>query len=619
MGTTVIYNGVTLQNVSTNQWNETIMYDDSGADPVGMQYDLVFDSVVHVQGIFDEGALTLTAPAYATDAVDHASATAALRSILTHLEQPRKRLIVKFGENTIVNVAPADGRETYARATDIDNGPKPQSVKIFRIASDQAFRIRFAIRAFVNNCEHKFKVGMVVNNRWSVQEAMDENFAIHRTITGTIRLNAAPTANTLDPLGYRNLAFPQLEDGFRRQSVSYTASSNGLQLNYQVVDQQSHYAAPWPATRMTGSHTEQTMDGATFISSCTCRLTGPPHCSVPDLVARAIQFTQYRINWDRFRLALVAGDTPTDEQLNVRILDAYIREDVGDTPAVEVGVRIQQTLKEFTSILAKVRNEKWGQAEFDQLRHPLTSNDDGAGSQSYRVNWHYNPSVFGYDSRGQRRTALSSAFLRCVLQGQCGDANVLQSTSGSVPDKESESKRREVTITETQSSSSELDYPNAAATWSDEHLNAMYLVVSQSNVYTWDNVTAQLPVAGPIDGNAPTASLVKLSEQTSQRILKVDYERFGIPPRIPWIRDEKAEKVNMKCVGGKVEILTPKLSEDGSGVIHRAIGRYLYYCDRQIDEFQDVPVGRLPTISPDHVGSLVELDLLFTPYPEQTQ
>lgn len=606
MATTVIYNGVKLYNVSTKLWQETVYYDQSNTDPIGVRYSLQFDALVHIQGL-GEGS-QFTAPSYTSDNRQHADATTALRAMVTQLQQPRKRLQVLFGDQAAINIVPHSGPDTYPQIEDIENGPKPQNVQLFHIAGDQCYRIRFGITASTNNCLDRGRVSLAVNNRWTVQEAMDENFAIQRTITGSVRLTGSPRAdNSIDPLAARDLAFPTLEDGFRRQSVSYTSSIDGLSLNYQIVDRQSRYAAPWPATRISGTHSEQTMDGYRFVSSATCRLTGPPHCAVPDLIARAIQFTQFRINWNR-RLNV-------DSENTTRILDAYVREDIGDVPTVEAGVRVEQIYTDQASILAKVKNNKWGQLELPALGAAGTPQEEGANTASYRVNWHHAPSVYGYNEWLGARNPTSSSFLRCVLQGQCGSPAELPSGQRrEVKQYDSEPIREssETQINE-QSSSSELDNPDAASTWTDEHLDAMYLAVKHNNKYLWRQPLAQLPVAGNVSPGRSSASVVKLSAPTSARVVEIDYERLGKPPEVPPWDSHKIGAANLTPASLVLEPLPPRLAADGENHVYRVTATYTYLADRELSRTGGVPIGRLPVNSRDVTPSELRLGDVINP------
>ena len=263
--TNVTYNGVQLINCTTREWNQTTEYDPSGVDALYTTHRMTFEAMVHAQGGAEPNV-----------GVANPGSTAVLtmKAIRSRLSSPRQHLIVEMAGEKILEVQSPVSSSNRKPTDDVANGPKPISVDIIHAVAGNAFRVTFSIEVHILEC-YKWTASFVLNNRWSVAEAMDENFSVTRVIIGRLKISSPfDSVNN-----YRGLVTPGLEIGFRRESFMYRASEDGLTADYEITDKQTKQAAPAPATKITGTHTESTTDGFKMYSDMAIRLKGPPHLS----------------------------------------------------------------------------------------------------------------------------------------------------------------------------------------------------------------------------------------------------------------------------------------------------------------------------------------------------
>jgi len=296
------YNGIRLHNVQIQSLQQSVEYDASQTDQLFVRTRLTIRGTVF-RGTIKEP----TRPHIETAGLPVPLHELSAREITAYLSQPRKRfrLVVKDDkrEETLYDVQPAtEVEDDHTTATDVDRGPKPLAVNVVNFAKwgyEIDFEIELATQYRTNPSEIFDPQGRgdwALNNRWSVSEALDENFFMTRTYQGTIRLSqAVPNYQ----FAARWLAFPQLEPGFKRESCEYTVSPDGLTVQYRITDRQQAHAPPWPCTRMEVSHSESLSKFGYYVqSACSVRLWGPPGVPKSMLLARLAQILRCRLMWD---------------------------------------------------------------------------------------------------------------------------------------------------------------------------------------------------------------------------------------------------------------------------------------------------------------------------------
>ena len=601
MSTVVTYNGVTLRNVVTREWDEQLVFDPSDTDPIGKRYVLSFEAFIHREAA-DSQSTT-----FVGDGSQFGNATSALVGLRSKLMQERKSLTVSFGGHVAVSAEPFRAR-IDGQSTDVNNGPKPRSFRIVHVASDRLYRIRWTIEAVVLDCPQRSFANsdVTLSNRWNTRELMDENFRRIRVSQGQLRLaGSARRDNDCFAHAFRRLCFPPLEDGFARRSVIFQEEKCGNALNWEVVDHQTYYAPPYPATQIRGRHSGSTIDGYRFIQQCQVALTGPPHCDVRALLERAMQVCIYRLNWEQFQ--------PTGLRATQRIIDATIQEDIGEVANIQVSIRTEEIGEDGRLAMTKIRNRRLGMLELP----PLTMiNDSGheediAGSE-YRITKCPIPSLYGYESRGGPASSLSIAFLRCVVQSKCsGAASPTLSTSAADSGEGYERERYETEVYQGYDSD-ELSDPDAGETWDDDHLSFMYMRVAAASEYIQDVPHVRLPIASS-SGGGPTCTICQLSEGLAARVMTVDFERLGAWPQIPPWQNFSLGDVQFTRVGFDLRLLPVRPSEDATQLIYRAAPEYVHYADRPLPSNQVVSIVRLPVLSEQFAEDSVDLVDVINP------
>ncbi len=296
------YDGIFIRNVQILRFQQQVEYDSTGTDQLFVRNYLAVRGFVFLGEERDPSRPNVI-PAKEAPTLREMTP----RELVAYLSAPRRylRVFMRDGnrDSDWIEVAPAT--ETDERATtlrDVDGGPKPRSVNILNAARwgyEIEFEIEFAVQHRTNPSElydPDGKADFALSNRWSVSEAMDDNFFMQRTYQGTIRLSQAiPKYQFLA----RWLAFPQLEPGFKRESCEYSVAPDGLTVQYRIIDRQEAHAPPWPCTRMEVSHSESLAKYGYYVqSSCSVRLWGPPGVPKSMLLARLAQILRARVLWD---------------------------------------------------------------------------------------------------------------------------------------------------------------------------------------------------------------------------------------------------------------------------------------------------------------------------------
>lgn len=291
-GTTLTYNGVILRDCETVAFDQELQYDQSGTDA---QYSRI---TIHVRGNVHRDLIATCR----TDIVEAAPGRAAypmfLALVRQQLMQPRKTLSFITDQDTLLYVEAPSPFQSSQPYTDVDNGPKPVSVNVTEVVGGSFYRVEFVVRVALIYCSATENTagtlisGPVVSNRWSVSEERDANFFVTRTVEGILRVMRVEHW----PHWFRNMVVPRLPLGFRRVSMWFGDTPDGLTLRYRIVDKQEHAAPPAPAVNWTAVYTEifATM-GEEQHGSMHVALDGDPDCNKQDLYLAAMAVVLERL------------------------------------------------------------------------------------------------------------------------------------------------------------------------------------------------------------------------------------------------------------------------------------------------------------------------------------
>lgn len=141
---------------------------------------------------------------------------------------------------------------------------------------------------------------------------------------------------------------PGLEPGFRRAAIEYQVDKDGLTCDYQVSDQQVHTVASWPATHISGTHTESTNDGVNYLAECNIRLEGPVNADKRDMMTQAYRIVDAKL--------LISSRKMNQDYLVQQV--AFV-DHIGEIPAIEVRYRIQH-------VFGKAEREQLGNLYYER-------------------------------------------------------------------------------------------------------------------------------------------------------------------------------------------------------------------------------------------------------------
>jgi hypothetical protein len=276
-GTDVYYNGVWLRNCLTTQFDQTVEYDESRTDRLYTRFDITVETLVSED--IEDWEECHGAVFNRTD-INHWNSQDKMAALHTVLSVPRGEFKYVQGGNTLLRANAEIGLNQevgayFLDSTDLNNGPKPRNVSIRHVIANKAYRVTFSIEVCVLFCGSLGNVQQfntilnnelqgpkafgsvnrkLLSNRFSIEETRDGSFYNTRTMIGRARVAHPALWDT----SVRYLLLPMLTYGYKRESISFTHSSDGLDVAYRVIDRQRYAAPPWPAVDFQGNHTEAT-------------------------------------------------------------------------------------------------------------------------------------------------------------------------------------------------------------------------------------------------------------------------------------------------------------------------------------------------------------------------
>lgn len=583
MATDVYYNGVQMHNVVTRQWDEDFEYDPSGTDLIAHDYKLRFEGILHAQQLPDGDpthARGWVGPVTGSFGSHAAEVYAKIRRLLG---QPRKTLLVEMDGKRVLWCCSAQDHPNNAEH-DVDNGPKPRNLAITHIAGNSVFRVSFSIECKKIECwggatYANARAGLVISNRWSVTEEMDETFFTTRSIRGKIRI----AHSDVSPMVYKHLTVPLLEDGFRRERVEFAVSEDGLTADYNVSDKQVHTAAPWPSVKIDATHTESTMTGVHFFSEANVKLEGAPDTPKTLLINRAFQVIDSRL-----------GIKGKKWGKDYYIEQAAIIDHIGERNIVEVVIRIRHFMNDPAEWLSLLRCNKVGK--------PLDLPDVAGQPRAYDPHMNPIPTLHGYIPHKGERGLAAAILFRCYVQTPCDeDHNVnkhvhpTEYTPGDSPG---------TTTPEVAEYPSPGDItPGEESNYDPSAKTAMYTLARMESKYIIPACRTQMPIAAQTTGSQVNASadasvVFTLARAQCRREITYEAERVGEWPIMPEPKDTytdgslKGTKLH-HSVSGRASALSPT----GAQRVFHLEAYYLYALNRPPRNDESFNIGVLPYTS----------------------
>jgi len=568
MSTVVTYNGITITNCVTREFDQELQYDASGTDLVAVRYKLGVEGYIHAQAaaVGKHGWQDPAGP------LNTGATNVQFDLVSQRLLEPRKGFLMTWSGSVVLEAAPATA-QIFNANTDSDNGPKPRGLAVLQV-TPAAVKVRWSVEIVLSGCPtgqgslQRKGPYRIINNRWSISESRDGDFFTTRRISGLIRF-----AEGLTPKhAFLAAVVPGLERGFRREVIEYDAAPNGLEATYAVVDRQVHYAAPWPATDMEVVHSYSSNDGLTWLDECNVTLRGSPEADRRMLLSRMMQIVDQRCEGLR---------VVNDEDKQYLIENVVITEHFGKENLVNCIVAVRHMGESTRIVLGNILENKLGKP----LELPA------AGSESYDRTLSRVPAVHGYDPHGAARSPAFLYLLTCYHQDPCSGVKHI---FGASPGSQSE---------ETRPDKSEPPYPVQTSLaqlpigddskYSEGQKVAMYTHSRLASRYIVHSLRVGLP-KGVLDSDGTTAEAADLAAGIAYRQLDYDAERVGQWPQVPSLDTTYTDgQLTGTLLRYVVEPLPPALSVDGAKRIYRVRARACYVLNR-LPTNHNLAVGVLP-------------------------
>lgn len=610
--TIIEYNGVTFFQVWTKSFEQEAVFDDSGTDRIYSKFTIRIQGYVH--GI-SKSALNPGAPR--VDPKTAADAPTVYRHIRQALQEPRGVFRMTMGADAnasggkeLLYVDPfQEGKKDLTKfpRADVNNGPKCRNISITNLAGSDFFRVECEFELCIVDCQPGENTKGVLSNRWGVTDDLDKNFKTTRTYTGRLR-----TVNgTLNPHDFRKWVLPPVIQFMRRNSMSFAATSDGLYLDYTIIDVETSYSAPPPATSWSLSHTEEAVDSGTVTyGSATCMLEGDTLVNKQALILVALAAVRAKIDW---KIAGAEGDERGPLEY-LRITDEYS----DDSSRVIVSARKKRGFdaKKWQKFLTKnigisLDLSKRFQETMQKLGHVYRS-EESRGMRT--VDREKIPEVSG--------PVDIAAILAVRLQTPCDNKHSMIVTRGEEVEPD-EVAAVELIIRERDPAAGELtpfgDDPDEYV--SEDHLIGLYEYWGMESTYEIDQHAVQMPIANALagtsaDSNVDTSVVVRIAPPTARRIMRVDARRYRGHPRIPTPEDYvDSNGIRATLIGKtKLAIEVPDRGPDGQQIF-RTRAEFVFALSRAPTAKEKLRIGVNPWES---VGMHETTDAMFGGGPENS-
>lgn len=345
-GTTIFYGNLQLLNCKIKRFDQTVQFDESGSDAMFSRFTITVESHVHDQdtlvGMFDL-SLFGASPAFR------------LKALQSYLQHPRRRFRMFFEDDLWLDVeanatvgqgdvvsAPPTNEPVVSGRVDVDNGPKVHSCNVTHVAGFKTFRVDITFEVCVvlcvgeNNNLQSAEFGVLIHNRWSLEESLDDSMHWHRTITGKARIG--------HPVYWRQsmryLVVPHLSPYMKFAGSQYVQTKDAMYLDYRYSMRQMHAAPIPPSIDWSCTHAEETgIGGGQGTSSIVINMTGDPQDHNPNhkrrLFVAALMILEARIGYQLAK----EGAEPTASFwiTSARLVDRV------HTPDIELAVQLQRS------------------------------------------------------------------------------------------------------------------------------------------------------------------------------------------------------------------------------------------------------------------------------------
>lgn len=599
-GTTVIYNGVAINDVLTDEVSQDVLWDKTDVDPIGVRVSVSVTGYVHMSsnenfGVRGSGGLAVF-----------------MQNVQQALLMQRRSFEMRIGDQLWMVCAPygvercssapsgVTGAPSHSGFWDIENGPRTQ-LRIIGIVGQHAIKIRFQIKFCVPMCSsptaaYDFK-GLMHLRYWMTDAVDCTNWTVTRTTQGRMRFyGAIPVVNgvpTHQLILARYFAIPPLQWGFARKRIDLIEDPSGLEAEFKITDQEMHAVAPAPATDWEG-HFEVTMPygGVSCESECRVTVRGGPATPKWHLLRLASTILDAKLNLtNQANGNYIPMVTTFSEPLHLNEVTGFARiKNMGqDNFSTPLFLNVFQCnrdtwFKPFPPTGPGSLNLAGIAPAAFQQYHPghgfQGSSPDGQGIVTFTPN-----SVAG--------------LLHAALQTPCCPIWLSNNVSGYMPQPSSgggTDDTQEGTNTEIGYVSQSLGaYTNTDSDAQREHL---YWNARLTSEYRVSNGLAAFPRA-QADSDGNTLSIVRMHAPTWFREVRFEYTRVAEWPQMPKPKEQWTDSQGIvhTLVDFKLAPNASGVGADGKTDV-RSVAAVLLYAMSRPPDWEDagekIAVGRLP-------------------------
>jgi hypothetical protein len=606
--TTVIYNGLTIRNVLTDQISSETIYDRTGVDPIGVRTRMSF--VAELYGTED-------APAHHghTWAAPGTQLADGVKNVIQKFLLPRQELIIMFGADVLFHVLPGGAAkcaepqpstgQSYISIQDISNGPRT-TCQVIAVRGAKAAKCRFTVEFMLpSSCGPDVRHD-ILNIRWRVADDIEcQSWLTRRVYEGAIRFRTRVTDAYLNPhMLARTYAFPPLLRGFRRESIAYHEDSNALEISFVIVDQELFAAAPSPATFWDGTYTLTLSKGAASATQdLSFVLKGDKTLPKGYLGVLAMYIIDAKMS---FRI----NRGPTDPAPNMMLMSAVFQERLSDN---EIRVSVQTFSSGDEALQVGISQGKkpgidpmTGLPFQNTWTHPLPPEvsewDTGTPNPRHKK---YDPEVTTIPDE----FSAGVSTLLCALQNPCCIQDLRNPGLGVTPaihaDTYGSPKVQRPYI-----------FKRDKQLYDEKQNKASYAYYRMSSELITDTGWRAFPLGKQCvtgsDSSQATVAFSHLHCPVQIRKVTINAMRINAWPELPkpvhWI-DDTGPRPGIKHIlkTYTIEPMPVQLSADGCDSLHEVIATYYYYLDRpyKVGSQYKMPVGRIPFVSKAQLASHV--------------
>lgn len=309
-GTTITYNGITINDVLTHIVNNDVVRDSTGVDPVGIRTTIECEAVLH----------TTDAPhgLNVSWSVPGEGLAAGIAEMVRRLSLPRRRFVMQNGNDTWYDIVPSEKEPGTCNPTqmfpndvlrnDIEFGPSC-NVSVVSVSGTRSARCKFRFVFTTAICGNASDISNVLNLRyWTADDIDCRSFLTTRVWNGVFRVkrkgSGAPAVNP--HILARTLTLPPIQRGFRRERIAWSESPNGLEFHFSITDKEQWAQAPSPATHWEGTFSMSVPTGDILCESeLTFRLWGDKNTDKRELFRLAQRIVDAKLEFKKY---LPSGD-----------------------------------------------------------------------------------------------------------------------------------------------------------------------------------------------------------------------------------------------------------------------------------------------------------------------